>query len=159
MQDPTGPRRSCDCRCPAVEDNFLENRPVFRTLFHIVCSAPGVILIGLCAHTLRVEDEVKPVMIQYMRAMKVENSANIHTVGLTAICRRLFVIALDLILGAMLNKEKCCVPNEAMDCCSAEPALNRPRLQPLFGRTPLLWLIRQRLTFAVPKPSLASRWT
>lgn len=52
------------------------------------------------------EDEVKGELIQHVRAMKVENSANIHTVGLTDICRRLFVIAFNLYIGDMLNKNK-----------------------------------------------------
>lgn len=120
---------------------MILNRAAFRTLPHPIphlpqrtgCQADELLLSfvhsfdapepGQCG------DEVKPELIQHVCAMKVVNSANIHTTALTA---RLFVIAFNLFIGDTLNNKEIVaqrVPNEAMDCARCCSALDRPRLQ------------------------------
>ena len=78
-----------------LKHDFLENRPVFRALFHLFRSAPDAVapyldqLLPVFAHVLdpsgpdQLGDEVRAELIQLIRALNAENPLKIQAAGLT----------------------------------------------------------------------------
>lgn len=78
-----------------LKNDFLENRPVFRALFHLFRRVPGVIapyldqLLPVFAHVLdpsgpdQLGDEVRAELIQLVQALNAENPAKIQAAGLS----------------------------------------------------------------------------
>ena len=77
-----------------LKNDFLENRPVFRALFHLFRSAPDAValyldqLLPVFAHVLdpsgpdQLGDDVRAELIQLIRALNAENPLKIQAAGL-----------------------------------------------------------------------------
>lgn len=110
-----------------LKNDFHENRPAFRALFHLFRSVLGVIapyldqLLLVFAHVLdpsvpdQLGDEVRAELIQLVRALNAENPAKVQAADFTAICRKVF-IAFQLFVGDKNKKKFLTQPNEAMTC-------------------------------------------
>lgn len=76
-----------------LKNDFLENGPVFRALFHLFRSQPTAVtpfldqLLAVFAHVLdpstdQLTDEVKAELVQLIGALNSENPAKIEAAGL-----------------------------------------------------------------------------
>ncbi|KAF8892069.1 armadillo-type protein [Infundibulicybe gibba] len=79
-----------------LKNDFLENRPVFRAIFHVFRTSPASLipyldrLLQVFAHVLdpsgpdQVGDEIRGELINLIGALNAENPAKVHAAGLAA---------------------------------------------------------------------------